>query len=562
MKKRIFLSFFWLIIVCVIILSAVLSILFQNAAVKNEKAALRDCANLVSDILGSGLTGELRYSDYVNRDPDAPRLTVIAPDGTVLIDSKSTADRLENHMDRPEIVQALQSGSGESLRYSDTLKANMYYYAVRLGDGNVLRLSKPVGDITRMFTILLPAMVAVALLITLAAVFITRRLTVSIVKPLEEIDFDGENLHVYDELAVYMKKIEQQKRDIAGKLSALSERADTIEAITGNMKEGLILIDGKGEVLTANNSARIIFTHEDFSGAPGADKIEHRSILYVCRDLDFQNAVRQCLSGGNAEISMELGGRTYSVYMSPVFSNGSSRGALILLQDTTERRQAEKQRREFSANVSHELKTPLTTISALSEMIGSGMARDGDVKDFAARISEQAGRLLVLIDDIIRLSEFDEGGAMKESTVFRIDELARSVIDSFRDNPAGVEIELTGGHFDVTADRRMIDELLYNLIDNGVKYNKEGGRVIVDLLRSPDGMCRIAVSDTGIGIPEEHRPRVFERFYRVDKSRSKKTGGTGLGLSIVKHITEYHSGRVELHSSEDNGTTVVCFING
>jgi two-component system phosphate regulon sensor histidine kinase PhoR len=255
---------------------------------------------------------------------------------------------------------------------------------------------------------------------------------------------------------------------------------------------------------------------------------------------------------------MERGTKVYIVFLSTVFSNKAIRGAVILFHDVTERHRAEKQRREFSANVSHELKTPLTTISALSEMIEQGIAKEVDIKSFAGRISEQSGRLLVLIDDIIRLSEFDEGKPVKENTLFSLWELAENVINALRDNAGNVEIQLTGERFDISANHRMIDELLYNLIDNGVKYNAEGGKVTVELIRIEDGLCKISVADTGIGIPKQHHPHVFERFYRVDRSRSKKTGGTGLGLSIVKHITEYYNGSLELESTEGIGTTVTC----
>ena len=550
MKKRIFLSFIGLILACVLMLAAALSLLFQNAAKKNEMSALKDYTSLVSSLLGKGLTGEYHYSDYISRDSRAPRMTVITPDGTVLLDSRVVVEQLESHADRPEIIDALNTGRGEAVRYSDTLQADMCYYAILLEDGNVLRMSKPLSDVKHVFSVLIPVSFAVAAVVLLLAVLATRRLTRSIIGPLEDIDFNNESDTVYDELTPYMKKINQQKREIAEKLTALTERADTIEAITGNMKEGLILINGKGEALTANNSARDIF----------GDDMEHKSILHICRDLDFRSAVNQCLSDENVEIRMERGGRVYNVYMSPVFSNGSGRGAVILFQDATERHQAEKQRREFSANVSHELKTPLTTISALSEMIESGMAKEADVKGFAARISDQAGRLLVLIDDIIRLSEFDEGGAARENTVFSVYELAEIVINALKANARGIDINLTGERFDICANRRMIEELLYNLIDNGIKYNKEGGSVTVALSKADDRMCKIEVSDTGIGIPQEHQGRMFERFYRVDKSRSKKTGGTGLGLSIVKHITEYHGGKAELHSIEGEGTTVTCYV--
>lgn len=605
MKRRIFLSSLWLILTSIIVLSSALSLLFRNAANESEKAAVRDYTSLIASILGSGLSGDYRYSDYLNRDPRAPRVTVISPDGTVLLDSWAFADRLENHSDRAEFIQAFQSGRGESQRYSATLQADMFYYAVKLDDGNVLRVSKPISDIRHVFSMLVPVTISVAALVLLLSVFATRRLTVSIIKPLENIDFDSENTYVYDELAPYMRKIEQQKRDIEGKLYSLTERADTIETITGSMKEGLILIDKKGDVLTANNSAREIFMRDEAahnmespdsaahnetgpgstapdSSPPGAMAcdavvadsvardaaehetaalgIEHKSILYICRELDFHNAVNRCLSGENVEIRMERGGRIYNVYMNPVSSGGTARGAVILFQDATEKHEAEMQRKQFSANVSHELKTPLTTISALSEMIESGMARDGDVGGFAARITEQAGRLLVLIDDIIRLSEFDEGGVVKEYSEFDVHELAGTVIRAIRDNGRAIEFEMNGGRVIISANRRMIEELLYNLIDNGVKYNKDGGRVTVDISLTNDRMCKIAVSDTGIGIAEAHQKHIFERFYRVDESRSKKTGGTGLGLSIVKHISEYHGGRVELQSAEGVGTTVTCYI--
>ena len=552
MKKRIYSSFVCLLFPSVLILSAVLSLLFHNTSKKHELDVVRDYANLVSGLLDSGVSGGVHFSDYISRDPGAPRLTVIAPDGTVLLDSRTVADTLENHAERPEVIEALRSGSGESLRYSDTLRLDMFYYAVTLGDGNVLRISRPVRDVTSLFRTMLPVAVAMALLTFLLANFAARRLTRRIIKPIEEIDFDGENAAEYDELTPYMKKIDRQKQEIAEKISALSDRAGTIETITDNMKEGLILINEKGEALTANKCVRDIF----------GDDVDNKSILHICRDIDFQNEVKQCLSGDNVEMRMERKGRIYNVFMSPVCSTGTVRGAVILFHDATERHQAEKQRREFSANVSHELKTPLTTISALSEMIESGMAKNSDIVCFAARISEQAGRLLVLIEDIIRLSEFDEGGAAKENTVFDVYELAESVINALKDSAGGIDLKLTGERFEISANRRMIDELLYNLIDNGVKYNKEGGHVDVGLSLSDGGICKITVSDTGIGISEKHQPRVFERFYRVDGSRSKKTGGTGLGLSIVKHIAEYHGGRVELQSKKDAGTTVICYLPG
>ena len=550
MRKRIYSSIIWLILPCMLILATVFSLLFHNAVKKQELASVRNDTRLIAELFNNGVYGSYHFSDYISIGAEAERMTVIAPDGTVVLDSMTAAGSMENHGGRPEVISAFQSGDGEALRVSGTLRTEMYYYAVRLNDGSVLRLSRPVSGITEVISVTLPIAAIVTFLLLLAAGFVARRLTGRIMEPLENIGFGGDNAAVYEELLPYVNRIGAQKREIDEKIAELSDRAGTIEAITGNMNEGLILIESSAAVLTANNSARDIF----------GDNMEHRSILHIYRDADFQRAVSRCLAGENVEIMTERAGRFFSVSLSPVYSGAAARGAVILFRDATERYRAEKQRREFSANVSHELKTPLTTISALSEMIENGIAKESDVKSFAARITEQSGRLLALIDDIIRLSEFDEGGVAKEDTVFDLKELAETVITSLRDNAGGVGISLTGGRFDISANRRMIDELLYNLIDNGIKYNKQGGTVTVALELTDGGSCMISVSDTGIGIPQQHQEHIFERFYRVDKSRSKKTGGTGLGLSIVKHITEFHGGKVELHSAEGKGTTVICHL--
>ncbi|MCL2068550.1 MAG: ATP-binding protein, partial [Oscillospiraceae bacterium] len=304
--------------------------------------------------------------------------------------------------------------------------------------------------------------------------------------------------------------------------------------------------------LTANKSAADIL---------GADNTAGRNILHVCRDMGFIVGVKGCLSGINSEIDFERGARVYNVLFSHVSNEDAITGAVILLLDISDKHESEKQRREFSANVSHELKTPLTTISALAEIMENGMADSGDIKTFAGKISAQSRRLIHIIEDIIKLSEFDEGGIAAEHTEFDLCELARSAADALREraDEKNVSVSIDGGRISITANRQMIDELLYNLIDNAIKYNNDGGSVAVTLSKE-NGLCKISVADTGIGIAPEHQARVFERFYRADKSRSKKTGGTGLGLSIVKHIAEYHGGSVRLESSIAAGTTVECLI--
>jgi len=551
MKKRIYFSFLGLILLSILLLSASVSVIFFNVNQNQEKAAVRDRAVLAADLLNRGVGGaDVFYNDYANYNADTARVTVVAPNGTVLLDNKADAASLENHGGREEIQQALQAGSGEITRYSITAGYDTYYYAVLLDDGNVLRVSKTMSHINKVFSAVWPAIAAVTVLVLLLANMLARRLTRKILIPLNWIDFEGDNTAAYDELVPYMKKINQQKHEIAAQMTALRSRADTIEIITGNMKEGLILIDRAGTTLIANKSAAELFREE---------QMEQKHILNICRNMEFQQGVKECLSGGNAEIIFEQDEKTYNVYFSPAQGHDGLTGGVILFFDVTERMGAEKQRREFSANVSHELKTPLTSISALSEMIGNGMAKEDDIKGFAEKISEQAKRLIDVINDIIKLSEFDEGKADRGREVFDLYALAETAAGTLRDNGKGVQIYLSGERFDITANRRMIDELLVNLIDNGIKYNKDGGTVTVTLSRE-NGFCQIAVSDTGIGIPAAHQSRVFERFYRVDRSRSKKTGGTGLGLSIVKHTAEHHGGRVELKSSEDAGTTVTCWL--
>ena len=556
MKKRIYLNFLGLMLLSVLLISTFVCAIVFNVIINQEMAAIRDRAQLVSDLLDNGLGGGqfivASFADYFNHNPGAARLTVIASDGTVLIDNKASAEAMGNHSDREEFRQAILTGNGEATRYSYTTGLSTYYYAVLLGDGSVLRVSKAMYNITGIFSAILPAIAAVSVLVLLIANMVSRRLTGNILQPLNEIDFDGDNTIVYDELLPYVKKIEQQKREIDTQIVTLKNRTDTIEAITGNMKEGLLLIDKAGMVLIANKSASEIF-HEY--------SITQKNILHICRGIEFQQGVKQCLSGVGNELEFERGEKIYSVYFSPVHSGEKISGGAILFLDCTEKLESERQRREFSANVSHELKTPLTSICALAEIIENDIAKEEDIKGFAGKITIQARRLICVIEDIIRLSEFDEGKVGRDYSEFDLYELVESVIEALREKMAekNIAIRIDGIRPNLSANRQMIDELIYNLIDNAIKYNKENGSIAVTL-ECESGFCKIIVADTGIGIPMVHKNRIFERFYRVDRSRSKKTGGTGLGLSIVRHIAEHHRGRVELESIPGESTTVVCWL--
>ncbi|MCL2409646.1 MAG: ATP-binding protein [Oscillospiraceae bacterium] len=558
MHKRIFNSFAGLVLISIVALAALFSILFMNAAQTHEMAAVRDKAYLVSGLLNSGT---FEYGERLN--VGNIRMTIIAPDGWALFDNHAGADLSANRSDRIEFIEAIIHGSGESIRNSDTLGADTYYYAIRLSNGNVLRLSQTMNSLGEVFPSILPNLVIITMAILGLAYFTTYRLTRRIIKPLAAVDFENTDAitdsvlreSLYEELWPYVKKIDHQKQEIANQMMTLKSRAETIEAIIANMREGLVLLDEKGLVMVANKSVLDIFD------IPKEQDIIQKNIRHIYRDTEFVQAVKQCLEGAHLETNFARNGRVYNVFLNPVINDENSCGAIIFFLDTTEQFKAETQRREFTANVSHELKTPLTTISALSEMMASGMVKATDVPDFAIKISDHTKRLINIIDDIIRLSEFDESKVEKEFSTFDIYELAKSVISALQEKAAerSVTIELTGQQLKLNANKRLLDELMYNLIDNGIKYNKEGGNVTLNLSEE-NGWCKISVTDTGIGISKEHQGRVFERFYRVDSSRSKKTGGTGLGLSIVKHITEHHSGKVVLESIEDMGTAVVCYI--
>ena len=576
MKKRIYLNFLGLILLSALLLSAAGGLIFYQATKNHEIAAIKDRAALIAILLNRGIRDEYVDAAYYDQaeqsgnfpeghedNRDIARMTIIDAGGRVLLDSQSDAKALDNHGGRSEFIQALQTGEGEAIRFSETLGSITYYYALRLNDGNVLRISKTMSSIAAIFTAILPALVIVIAITLAIANVIARRLTGNIVRPLSKIDFEGENAPEYDELLPYVKKIERQKGEIAAQVEALKNRADTIEAITGNMREGLILIDQAGQVLAANKSALDIFPESGFHESSfQAGGEQQRNILEICRDMPFQQSVKACLAGENLELPYAREGKIHTIYLNPVYGEGEITGAVILFVDTTEKARAEQQRREFSANVSHELKTPLTTISALAEMIANGMARAGDIRDFAGKIKIQSQRLLNIIEAIIRLSEFDEKRVSdKESSAFDLYSLAESVIGVLQE-PArekGVSLSLSGQPLQLTANKRMIDGLLYNLIENGVKYNREGGRVDVTLSREGQ-YGKIVVADTGIGISEEQQNQVFQRFYRAEKSRSPKTGGAGLGLSIVKHIVEHHQGRIELTSQEGRGTRVTCYL--
>ena len=498
-----------------------------------------------------GGTGYLEALDAGLDESEDYRFTLISNDGQVLYDNETSLAYTENHKDRPEIKQAMETGEGMDTRYSSTLLAVSIYRAKRLSDGSILRISESRQSVVKVVLVMMLPFglgLAVSWLIALVC---ARRMTLKIVDPINSLDLEKPlDNDVYPEITPLLKRIYFQRQEIDEQLLTLQRRADEFDQISRSMSEGLMVLDVDGNIVSINDAAMDMFDLER--------SCIGRSFLEVYRAHDFSAAVRKSLESGHEELRLGRNGRVIRFSMSRMVSSGTVIGLVILAFDITERAEAEDMRREFSANVSHELKTPLQGIIGSAELIEMGMAQGDDVKRFASNIRKEASRMVNLIEDIIGLSQLDEGvSSAKESVDLAL--VAQSVVDelSASADEKSVSLEIRAASaFDckVLGVPRLIHEMLYNLVDNGIKYNVEGGKVFVSLSNGHDGNAVVDVSDTGIGIPKEHLPRIFERFYRVDKSHSRASGGTGLGLSIVKHVVMYHEGRISVESKVGQGT--------
>ncbi len=542
MHKRICLNMALLAAAGLVLVSVALCLVFYHQFSATVRADLKARAALFQDIPSGQAIAAISASNPVDM-----RFSLIAADGTVLYDSTVSARSLPSHADRVEIRQALSADFGESKRYSSTLREETCYYAVRLPDGAILRTAKTSSSIFALFECALPVVAAVVLAVIGISYALAGRLTRRIVEPINRVRLDGEAIPPYDELAPFIRAIQVQRERITAQFTALREQTDTIRAIMDNMNEGAVLVGARGRILSANKSALRIF---------GSGHAQGKNILELMRDPPLVEHTRGALAGRRAEAEMERQGRVYHVYFSPV----AGRGAVLLFLDTTESRKAERLRREFSANVSHELKTPLTSISGYAEMLVNGMVREADQAGFLAKIRDESARLLALIEDILLLARLDAEKAKSAFSEVDLAEIATEAAASLaaRAAAAGVSVRVRdkGKKFPVRANRSLMAELFANLLDNAIKYNRPGGTVELDFSRE-EGRTALSVRDSGIGIPPEDRDRVFERFYRVDRSRSKATGGTGLGLAIVKHIALLHQAEVTLESREGEGTRVL-----
>lgn len=545
MTKRIFRS---ICLAAIVVLIASIA-LFMGVLYDYFSGVQRGQLRMQTELAAHGVENEgMGY--FEGLDAENYRITWIDTDGTVIYDSRSDTEDMENHMEREEIKEAFSNGVGESSRYSETLTERSFYSAMRLTDGTVLRLSIAQNTL---FTLLLGMLQPICIIIIIALVlslWLASRLSKKIVKPLNEVDLDDPlNNDCYDELSPLLRRISVQQKKIKRQSEQLKQKQTEFEAVTTNMKEGIVLLNSSGTVLAINRAAQKLI------GADGSPV--GQDILSVNRSLGLQEVWNRSIKGEFAEKTLEMGDGIYRLKSSPVLSEGKVSGVVLLLFDVTEKEKAEQMRREFTANVSHELKTPLHTISGCAELMSNGIVKKEDMTKFSSQIYNETQRMIRLVEDIIKLSHLDEGADdMKRETV-DIYSMSQTVLDSLSSSAenAGVKLSLKGENAEVYGISQLLQGIVYNLCDNAIKYNKQGGSVTVTVEKD-EQYVSLTVADTGIGIPPEHRERIFERFYRVDKSHSKEIGGTGLGLSIVKHAARLHNAEIKLDSTVGKGTAV------
>jgi len=498
-------------------------------------------------LIGQGLMNG--GMDYLKDMKDDYRVTWIAPDGSVLYDNTADSSLMDNHSQREEVMEAFAYGQGASERYSDTISEKTVYEALRLEDGSVIRVSFTVASIFQLTKGILPYILMVAVLAFLLSALLSKWLSKRIIEPLNNLDLDKplEN-DAYEELSPLLIRIEEQKKQIASQIETLRHKNQEFSAITDNMNEGLILLNNESNIISINSAARKLFLCDDRA-------IGH-NLLTIERSLEVQKLIEDAKEKGHSEISFTRNGRVYQVIASKIVEDKEMIGLCLLTVDETEKAQSETIRKEFSANVSHELKTPLHSILGSAELLENNLVKKDDIPLFLARIHKETEHLITLVDDIIQISQLDETASFPMEEV-SIKELASSVMDTLQSESSkkGVIISSDIEDIKLLGVKRLLYEVIYNLTDNAIRYNKTGGSVKISFSKQASSLD-LKVEDSGIGIPAEHLSRVFERFYRVDKSHSRETGGTGLGLSIVKHAALYHHADVDIKSEVGSGTAI------
>ena len=550
MNKKIFRSS--LLTVCLVLaatIALIMGLLFHFFEKQIQKELANEAGFLAHALENEGAGYFDSFDNKNNRLAGNNRITWIDENGTVLFDSRADVSELDNHADRDEIKTAMKEGKGMSTRYSKTLTEKTVNYALRLSDGSILRVStEQYTVITILMGMFQPVLciIFVALILTLA---LSARVSKAIIEPINRLDLEmPENNDAYEELTPLLRKIADQKETIEEQLANARKKQKEFNLITGNMSEGFLVIDADANLLTYNSAALNLLEI-----VPPAD----RNVLLFCRAKEFRDVISDVLSGIRAENTMARNERIYSLIANPVFEKETVIGAVVVILDITEREKRDTLRREFTANVSHELKTPLTSISGFAELMKTGDVPEKDIIDFSQSIYDEAQRLITLVNDIIKISELDGQSIPYEKEIVDLYKLSNEVIGRLKKEAAKKKVvfHLIGGKAEIMGVRKILEEMLYNLCDNAIKYNRENGTVDVLVTRTEDGV-NVIVRDTGLGIPLAHQDRVFERFYRVDKSHSKKVGGTGLGLAIVKHGALYHHAKLSLESTVDVGTAI------
>lgn len=554
MKRRIFRNMCALVLAAILLSSAlILAVLYPLFHSHMQKEIRSKAAYLTAGLNQSVNKREFLRAEEIRNN--TTRITWVAKNGTVLFDNMAQAGSMDNHLSRPEIAEAFRNGSAQSVRLSATLGSQTFYYAVLLDDGTVVRLANTTGSIFSVLISILPLIILSAAALFGLALPLAKKMTDRIITPINTLSLENpSDGFVYDELLPLLSRIKKQNRQITQQMDELRTKQENFSIITSHMSEGLIVLDAKANILTVNRSAVHLL---------GAEKAsyEGKNILNLSRNLTLHRAAETAIEGFHSDDVLVIKSRICQLYASPVYNNKKVKGAILLVLDITEQHKAEKIRREFSANVSHELKTPLTSISGYAELLKNGMVKAGDIPTFAERIYQEASRLIALVEDIMKLSGLDEEKEQLPKEQVDLLELTNLVASRIipQAKEKNIRLNVVGSSVTVLAVKQMLDELISNLFENAVKYNKPNGKVEAHISKQNEAAV-LSVSDTGIGIPKQYQKRVFERFYRVDKSHSKQTGGTGLGLSIVKHIAEYHNAEIKVESTEHVGTIITVIF--
>ena len=544
MRKKIFHSIFTVAIVVLLASIGIATSFLYDHFNTSQQSQLQSELQLVADTVN-----EVGVEYFETFDSSVFRFTVVGADGTVLYDTQAVANEMENHADREEIIEAFQSGKGSSVRTSSTLTEKTFYEAVLLENGDVLRISVNQLTIGALIVGMLPAIFVIILIATVVAIILSLTMAKQVTEPLMKLDLEHPADNVaYEELTPILTKLHKQHKQIKKQMNSIRRKSDEFEQLVSSMNEGLVLLDEHAMVLSMNQAAKKIF---------GVSKdVKGDDFLLYDRTTRMSKAIWVALEGNHTEYTEQRNGSEYQLTINPIESSGKIKGAIILIFDITDRAFAERNRQEFTANVSHELKTPLQSIIGSAELLETGLVKDEDKGKFIGNIRKEASRLVNLINDIIRLSQLDENVESATETVEPMS-VAKEVVEvlSASASEKNISLYVDGEPCTIFGVRRYIYEIIYNLCDNAIRYNVDGGKVTIKISKE-SGSPEISVTDTGIGIAPEHQGRIFERFYRVDKSHSRETGGTGLGLSIVKHAVQYHNARVSLESEVGKGTTV------